>query len=155
MIYLISGKDKFRRQKYIESLKKTIFNKEEINGFNYQELDNPEINDFCAAIQTPAFGAGKKLILIKDLKALENKSEDSEVEKIITSLNTKPDENHVIFNSDKISGTLKLVKKIKKDFKEHSLEEKFEPFKSWDLKDASNWLISVYKDLSEGKKTRL
>lgn len=156
MLYFISGKDKFRRQNEIKALKENIFGKDlDINGFNYQELDKPEINDFSSAIQTPAFGTGKKVILVKDFKFLENKSDDKEVERISNSLKNKPDDNIVIFNSDKISGTLKLVKKIKKDYKDILKEEKFELFKSWDLKEASDWLCKLYSKLNEGKKLKM
>ncbi len=152
LIYLISGKDKFRRQLKVVSIKKDIFASEEINGFNYQELENPDPSSFAAAIQTPAFAGGKKMILIKNFKALENKSEDDDIEKICLALKLKPQENIVIFNSEKITGTLKLVKKIKKDFKEECQEEKFELFKSWDLKEASTWLCKIYPEITNKGK---
>ena len=154
MIELISGKDKFRRQQYLADLKKSIFKAEDINGFNFQELENPDISGICAAIQIPAFGAGKKLILIKDFKPLENKAEDKDIERIVSSLKSKPEENIIVFNSEKINGTLKLVKKIKKDFKDQINENKFELFKSWDLKEASDWLCKIYPNLKEGEKLK-
>lgn len=154
MIELLSGKDNFRRQLYLADLRKSIFKNEDINGFNFQELENPDISEFCAAIQTPAFGAGKKLILIKDFKALENKSEDKDVERICESLKSKPEENVIVFNSEKINGALKLLKRIKKNFKEQVKENKFELFKSWDLKEASDWLCKLYSKTKDGKKLK-
>jgi DNA polymerase III delta subunit len=152
LIELLSGKDQFRRQQYLALIKTNTFENEDLNGFNYQELENPDISEFCAAIQTPAFGAGKKLILIKDFKPLENKSEDKDIERICNSLTGKPSENIIIFNSEKINGALKLVKKIKKDFKPGIKEHKFELFKSWDLKEATEWLCKIYPTLKDGEK---
>lgn len=152
MIELLSGKDKFRRQQYLADIKTSIFKNEDINGFNYQEFENPDISEFCAAIQTPAFGAGKKLVLVKDFKALENKSEDKDIERICSSIANKPGDNIIVFNSEKINGALKLLKKIKKDFKEQIKENKFELFKSWDLKEASEWLCKVYPKMKDGEK---
>jgi DNA polymerase-3 subunit delta len=152
MIYLISGKDKFRRQNEVNNIKEKILVKEEINGFNYQELENPDLSELCAVIQTPAFGSGKKIILVKEFAPLDSKAEDKDIERLCNSLANKPTENIVVFDSEKINGTLKLIKKIKKDFKDSVKEEKFELFKTWDLKEASDWVYKVYQSLSEGKK---
>lgn len=155
MLYLLAGKDKFRRQLKFKKICKDTFAEQELNGFNFQELTNPDLNSFCANIQTPAFGGGQKIILVHDFKPLENKSDDKEVERICNSLKNKPENNILIFNNEKINGALKLVKKIKKDFKAIVQEIKFEDFKSWDLKEASQWLVQIYAELADGKKLNL
>lgn len=155
MIYLISGKDKFRRQNEVNNIKEKILAKEEINGFNYQELENPDLSELCAVIQTPAFGSGKKIILVKEFAPLDSKAEDKDIERLCNSLASKPSENIIIFDSEKINGTLKLIKKIKKDFKDSVKEEKFELFKTWDLKEASDWVCKIYSTMKNGEKLNM
>ena len=63
-IYLLYGEERFLLDNCVKKIKK-IFG-EMINGINYIQIDNNNVTEIIADIQTPAFGYPKKLIVAKD-----------------------------------------------------------------------------------------
>ncbi len=117
-----------------------------MEGFNFNQATNPALMDFLNLIQTPAWGTSHKLILIQDFKFLENKAEDDEVEQIQSALAASPENVIVVFDSDKISGTIKLIKQIKAKLNNVQFEE-FKEFSPWDTKQAASWTSDVHAEI--------
>lgn len=63
-MYLLYGDETFLLDSSVKKIKK-IFG-DMINGINYIQIDNNNISEIIADIQTPAFGYPKKLIIAKD-----------------------------------------------------------------------------------------
>lgn len=146
MIIFLHGKDAFRRQLKLEALKEKHL-EPGMEALNLVQVKNPELIDFISTVKTPGFGFGTKVIIVKDFQYLENKSEDKEVNEIIATLKNLPDNLVLIFENDKISGTIKLVKQIKSKLKEIVQFEDFTPFTTWDTKGAANWLMKSSRDI--------
>ncbi|MDA0772731.1 MAG: hypothetical protein O3C63_07280 [Cyanobacteria bacterium] len=140
MIIILHGKDSFRKQLRLDKLK-TQYLEPATEALNYAHAVNPELKDFISLVQTPAWGLSTKVIVIKDFTALENKSEDKEVEQITQVLSNLPESVLLIFDSDKVSGTIKLVKGLKKN-PEIQFEE-FKEFSQWDIKAPAAWLVKM------------
>ena len=103
--------------------------------------NNPEIKDFISIVQTPAWGLSTKVIIIKDFKPLENKSDDKDVAAIQQVMSTLPESVVLIFDSSKLTGTIKLVKSMKKN---SNIEfEEFKEFSPWDTKAPAAWLMKM------------
>lgn len=145
MIYILHGKDLFRKQLRLSLIKSQNLSPG-LEAFCYSEFNNPELIDFCSAVKTPGFGMGKKIILIKDFKFLEAKAEDeSDIELILSTLEGLPENTILIFYSEKINGTIKLVKNLKTRIKNLSLEE-FALFSAWKSQEAGNWLADYHRE---------
>lgn len=140
MIIILHGKDSFRKQLRLDKLK-TQYLEPGAEALNYAHAVNPELQDFMRLVQTPAWGLSTKVIVIKDFIALENKSEDKEVEQITQVLSNLPESVLLIFDSDKVSGTIKLVKGLKRN-PEIQFEE-FKEFSPWDIKAPATWLVKL------------
>ena len=166
MIYFLSGKDSFRKQLRIEELKKQYIEPgmeslsiNLINGKGYEALEtviedgeevtkpvfnNFQLSDFVSDLKTPGFGFGNKLIIIKDFSYLEHKADkDSEVDVILDTLAGLPENTVLIFDSEKISGTIKLVKNIKTQLKTIVKFEDFTTFTTWDEEKSHTWLNRI------------
>jgi len=145
VIYILHGKDLFRKQLKLSQLKSQNLSPG-LEAFCYSEFNNPELIDFCSAVKTPGFGMGKKIILIRDFKFLETKAEDeSDIELILSTLEGLPENTILIFYSEKINGTIKLVKNLKTRIKNLSLEE-FAQFSPWKSQEAGNWLADYHRE---------
>ena len=89
---------------------------------------------------------GTKLILIKDFQYLESKADDeSHIEIILNTLQDIPAGTVIVFYSEKINGTIKLVKNLKTKIKDISLEE-FALFNAWKAQEAGNWLADYHRE---------
>ncbi|MBT6843806.1 MAG: hypothetical protein HOA17_08435 [Candidatus Melainabacteria bacterium] len=140
MIFILHGKDSFRKQLRLDKLKAQYL-EPGTEALNYAHAVNPELKDFISLVQTPAWGLSTKVIVIKNFKPLENKSEDKEVEQITQVLSNLPESVVLIFDSAKVSGTIKLVKGLKKN-SEIEFEE-FKEFSPWDTKAPAAWLVKM------------
>ncbi|MDD9899145.1 MAG: hypothetical protein OXU45_09135, partial [Candidatus Melainabacteria bacterium] len=78
MIFVLHGKDSFRRSLRLEDLRKKYL-EPGTEALNLVTTNNPEIKDFISIVQTPAWGLSTKVIIIKDFKPLETKSADKDV----------------------------------------------------------------------------
>ena len=145
MHFILHGKDNFRRQLKLNLLKEKYL-EPGMEGFNFNQAVNPSLMDLMNLVQTPAWGNSTKVIHIKNFKFLENKSEDSEVEQIIQTLSQIPENVIVIFESDKVNGTIKLVKQLKTKIPSIVFEE-FKEFSPWDTKAAAIWVSDIHKSI--------
>ena len=99
-IYLLYGEERFLLDNCVKKINK-LFG-ETINGINYIQIDNNNITEISADIETPAFGYPQKLIIAKDTGLFQkakrgktgvetkNKKEDNKFE---NKLATYIDEN--------------------------------------------------------------
>lgn len=138
MIFVLHGKDSFRRSLRLAELK-TKYLEPGTEALNFVSVQNPELKDFISLVQTPAWGFSTKVIIVKDFKPLENKSDDAE--QIVQVLESLPETVLLIFDSAKVTGTIKLVKSMKKN-SEIEFEE-FQEFSPWDNKAAASWLVKM------------
>lgn len=143
MIYILHGKDSFRKQIRLDELKEKYI-EPGMESLSFLVIENPELIDFISAVKTPGFGLGSKLIVVKNFKYLENKSEDKEVEQILNTLQNLPESVVLVFDSDKVTGTIKLVKNIKAKLKSIIELEEFTPFTPWDSKSPASWLCKSF-----------
>lgn len=92
-IYVLYGEEKFLLESVVKKIKKKFG--ECINGINYINIDETNINELISDIQTPAFGYPKKLIIIKNSEILkkEGKRKNPELAKIKTNLAEYIEEN--------------------------------------------------------------
>jgi DNA polymerase-3 subunit delta len=145
LIYILHGKDLFRRQLRLNQIKSQYLSPG-LEAFCYSEFQNPALVDFCSAVKTPGFGMGTKVILIKDFQYLESKSDDeSHIEIILNTLQDIPAGTVLVFYSEKINGTIKLVKNLKTKIKDLNLEE-FALFNAWKAQEAGNWLADYHRE---------
>lgn len=139
---ILHGKDRFRKNLYIESFKEEYLQP----GFEslcFSQIDKASIQDFVMAVNSPAFAFGK-IILVKNFEYLEKKSEENEYLAILDSFKNLPENIVVIFDNDKITGTIKLVKELKSLSGVSFLE--FEIFEYWQADLASRWLSAFGLD---------
>ena len=80
-IYVLYGEEKFLLESVVKKIKKKFG--ECINGINYINIDETNINELISDIQTPAFGYPKKLIIVKNSEILkkEGKRKNPELAK--------------------------------------------------------------------------
>ena len=85
-IYLLYGEEKFLLESVVKKIKKNFG--ECINGINYITIDQTNIGELIADIQTPAFGYPKKLIVVRNSGILkkEGKRKDPELAKVKKSV---------------------------------------------------------------------
>lgn len=85
-IYVLYGEEKFLLESIVKKIRKNFG--ECINGINYISIDETNISELIADIQTPAFGYPKKLILVRNSEILkkEGKRKNPELAKIKTSV---------------------------------------------------------------------
>lgn len=116
-----------------------------MEALNLVQVEDPEIAEFRSVLGTPGFGFGKKLIVVKNFNYLENKAEDEEVEQVTEVLQSLPDTNIVVFESEKISGTIKFTKQIK-NLPNCTVKE-LKTFNSWEFKPAALWLKEIFPSI--------
>lgn len=144
MIHLVHGDDTFKADLYVSRLKSKLL-EPGFESFNLVELKSPENAELYNATQSPAFGQGAKIVIVRDLKLLEAKAEDEDIKAFIAAIEDLPEDTHVIFKSKKANGTLKSVKALKKVSNLKIVESK--AFTPWQTKEATEWLLSIASDL--------
>lgn len=103
-IYVLYGEEKFLLESVVKKIRKNFG--ECINGINYISIDETNISELIADIQTPAFGYPKKLILVRNSEILkkEGKRKNPELAKIKTSV-----AEYIENNIDEINESVILV----------------------------------------------
>ena len=110
-VYLLYGEERFILDNCVKKIKKLFGDM--INGLNYIQIDNNNVTEIIADIETPAFGYPQKLIIAKDTglfqkakrgkagdtKPAEAKKDDNKFE---NKLATYIDENIDIINDSVI-----------------------------------------------------
>lgn len=131
-IYLFYGEETYLLETALKKIKKTFG--ECIQGINYIQIDETNIDNLIPNIQTPAFGYEKKLIIVKanlfkkgKKKKNEDEKEDQEedIEEKLKNDKTKQNiiNEYFIKNIDEIEGTTIL-------FIEEDIDSKKELYKT-------------------------
>lgn len=141
MLYLFTGKDNFRKQLRIKELKQKLI-EPGMESMNFQELNNPKAQDLINIVQTPSWGFGNKVILVNEFNLLEDIKDIAEIENLIKAFSNLSENTQVILSSNKIDQRTKAFKEFKKQIPNLSLED-FKEFSPWDIKAASDWLLSI------------
>ena len=129
-LYLLYGEEQYLLEQSIKKIKKNFG--ELVNGINYIQIDEKNVNNLISDIETPAFGYSKKLIIVKnsglfkketrtkkkeEKTAKKNQANKSLVEKISTyiaeNIKTINEFAILVFIEQEI-GTNELVKTIQK-----------------------------------------
>ena len=120
-LYLLYGKEKFLLDQQVRKMKK-LFG-ELVKGINYVLIDDTNINELIANIETPAFGYEKKLIIARNTNILkkEGKRKNTEIVKIREKL-----EEYIKENIDIIKESVVLV------FIEEDVDTRFGLYKTFD-----------------------
>ena len=63
-IYLLYGEEQYLLEQSVKKIKKNFG--ELVNGINYIQMDEKNIETLISDIETPAFGYPKKLIIVKN-----------------------------------------------------------------------------------------
>lgn len=145
MIIVLHGKDQFRRQIKLNALKQEHL-EPGMESLNFAQASNPALIDFVSIINTPGWGMSTKLIVVKDFEFLENKADDEDVERIIEALSNLPSTTVLVFDSEKVTGTIKLVKQIKSKLSNVEFCE-YQAFSSWETKQAASWLRDAHREI--------
>lgn len=101
-LYLLYGEELFLLETILKKIK-TLFG-ETIKGINYILIDESNINELIANIETPAFGYEKKLIIARNTGILkkEGKRKNTETAKIKEKINNYIKENIKIINESTV-----------------------------------------------------
>lgn len=101
-LYLLYGEELFLLETILKKIK-TLFG-ETIKGINYILIDESNINELIANIETPAFGYEKKLIIARNTGILkkEGKRKNTETAKVKEKINNYIKENIKIINESTV-----------------------------------------------------
>lgn len=150
-VTLLWGEDDFRLEKALINLReKTLGN--ERSPLNYRTLSEPSTMELLEAIQTTPMMFGNLLIEVNArklfMKTTRPASSDENIGKINDALEHLPPSITVVFvcnipkgDNKKVDGTFNLVKTIKK-FGE---VKEFQPFRSYQTKELSEWIRQTAK----------
>jgi DNA polymerase III delta subunit len=141
-LIILYGKDGFRKQLELNRIK-SQFLEPGTEAFGLQEFKNPEILELPSIMNS--IGFGKKIVLVKEFKFLDNKAEANELKQILNAIENIPDNNLIVFDQDKINGTIKLIKELKANTQVEFIE--LTAFNPWDTQKAAKWLSSLNKSL--------
>ena len=72
MTYLLFGEDTFLLEQYVKKIKKSFGELQQ--GINFIQIDESNVNNIIADIETPAFGFEKKLIIAKNCSLFTKKN---------------------------------------------------------------------------------
>ena len=71
-IYILYGEEKYLLENTVNKIKKIFGTLQE--GINYASLDEANVNNIIAEIETPSFGFDKKLVIVKKSGLLSKES---------------------------------------------------------------------------------
>lgn len=150
-IYLLYGEEEYLLQTCVKKIKR-IFG-DIVNGINFIQIDDKNVDRLISDIETPAFGYPKKLIIVKDsgLFKKESKSKQDKTNKNST-LQAKI-AKYLIENKDIIDENLVLVfieAEVAKNELQKSIEQlgiicNFEKLKPIQISKRIKAICSAYK----------
>ena len=76
-LYLLYGEEQFLLEQVIKKIKK-LFG-EIVKGINYIQIDESNVNQLIADIETPSFGYEKKLIIARNTGLFKKKEEKNQM----------------------------------------------------------------------------
>lgn len=121
MTYLLFGEDTFLLEQYVKKIKKSFGELQQ--GINFIQIDESNVNNIIADIETPAFGFEKKLIIAKNCSLftkknlladkiasylIENDTSDTE----LIFIEEKAEKNS-LYNTIEKNGTIKEFKELR------------------------------------------
>lgn len=112
-IYLLYGEEQYLLEQTVKKIKK-IFG-ELVNGINYIQIDEKNVETLISDIETPAFGYPKKLIIVKNSGLFKKESKGKKKDEKQTKKNTKGTSlqekiaNYIEENSSNIKESVVLV----------------------------------------------
>lgn len=86
-LYLLYGEEEYLLESCVKKIKK-LFG-ELVNGINYIQIDDKNVNSLIDDIQTPAFGYSRKLIMVKEAGLFKKESKGKKRQETTTKKNTK------------------------------------------------------------------
>ena len=86
-IYLLYGEEEFLLGTCVKKIKKNFG--ELINGINYIQIDDKNVDKLLSDIETPAFGYSRKLIIVKDSGLFKKEARGKKKEENATKKNSK------------------------------------------------------------------
>lgn len=72
MVYLLFGEDEYLRNEYLKKIKK-VFGELHL-GINYIQIDETNVGNIIADVETPAFGYPKKMLIVKNAGLFKKKN---------------------------------------------------------------------------------
>lgn len=95
-IYVLYGEEKYLLENTVNKIKKIFGTLQE--GINYASLDETNVNNIIAEIETPSFGFDKKLIVVKKSGLLSKESKSKNQNTISKKLAEYVEKNFEIIN---------------------------------------------------------
>lgn len=95
-IYVLYGEEKYLLENTVNKIKKIFGTLQE--GINYASLDETNVNNIIAEIETPSFGFDKKLIIVKKSGLLSKESKSKNQNTISKKLAEYVEKNFEIIN---------------------------------------------------------
>lgn len=95
-IYVLYGEEKYLLENTVNKIKKIFGTLQE--GINYASLDETNVNNIIAEIETPSFGFDKKLIIVKKTGLLSKESKSKNQNTISKRLAEYVEKNFEIIN---------------------------------------------------------
>lgn len=112
-IYLLYGEEQYLLEQCVKKIKKNFG--ELVNGINYIQLDEKNVEGLISDIETPAFGYSKKLIIIKNSGLLKKETRGKKKEEKPAKKAQKGDSlqekiaNYITGNKETIQEAVVLV----------------------------------------------
>jgi len=113
-LYLLYGEEEFLLETCVKRIKK-IFG-ELINGINYIQIDDKNIDKLIDDIQTPAFGYSRKLIIVKEAGIFKKEARGKKKEEKVASKKIKSDKSiqekiseYIKENIEEIEDTVTII----------------------------------------------
>ncbi len=95
-IYVLYGEEKYLLENTVNKIKKIFGTLQE--GINYASLDETNVNNIIAEIETPSFGFDKKLVIVKKSGLLSKESKSKNQNTISKKLAEYVEKNFEIIN---------------------------------------------------------
>lgn len=150
-IYLLYGEEEYLLQTCVKKIKR-IFG-DIVNGINFIQIDDKNVDRLISDIETPAFGYPKKLIIVKDSGLFKKESKSKQDKTNKNSTLQEKIAKYLTENKDTINESLVLVfieKEIVKNELQKSIEQlgiicNFEKLKPIQISKRIKAICSAYK----------
>lgn len=150
-IYLLYGEEEYLLQTCVKKIKR-IFG-DIVNGINFIQIDDKNVDRLISDIETPAFGYPKKLIIVKDSGLFKKESKSKQDKTNKNSTLQEKIAKYLTENKDTIKESLVLVfieKEIVKNELQKSIEQlgiicNFEKLKPIQISKRIKAICSAYK----------
>lgn len=106
MIYLFFGEERYLLENKVKKIKKDFG--ELVQGINYIQIDDTNVEELISDLETPAFGFPKKLIIAKNTGLFKKEKKTASKSKTILPLPEKI-ANYLHTNEQELNETVELV----------------------------------------------